>query len=334
MLLVVVLTCKPLKVNTYSWERCDPGKNEANIATFLKTLGHANNNVHPNDKDKDKDKHEEEVVRKGGRGETEAVAAAAAAGAGAAAGEGSRTVTGPLKSNPLSPDRPQVDNVEAYLVDNNGVDKDKVADAISIEMAEEWIADPLGGNSTGSIKGSLPMKSRSAMLEEYGPNSKANQALPVYSEINAAEEQERRGGDDLSTILTASLGVNINPGPGEFNPQNDDDNATLGGMSAMTAGSISLAADNASTAYADSIYGGGGSSSSKRRGVGGPSSNSNRSSKSSTMSVNPEAQQARSKARARFYADLEEAQRQADGEDDDGGGGGGDGAGDEEGAAR
>ena len=77
-------------------------------------------------------------------------------------------------------------------------------------------------------------------------------------------------------------------------------------MSAITAGSLSIA-ENASTTYADSIAG---SASSRKSKV----SSSGKSSSKSTMSLNPEAQAARSKARARFYAELEEAQRQADDE--------------------
>ena len=215
-----------------------------------------------------------------------------------------------LIKNPLSPDRERTDSVQTFLIENNGVDKDKVADGLSIEMAEEWIADPLGGNSTGNAKAPLNIK-KSSMLEQYGPNSKANQHLLVYSEIAAAEKPENGGeGDEKGQnhALTSHTGIGV----GKKVAPIDDDDATVGGISAITAGSYSIA-DNASTSYADSIAAAGASS---RR---SKSYGSSKGSSKSTMSINQEAQAARSKARAQFYAELEETHKQMHGNDDDNG---------------
>ena len=47
-------------------------------------------------------------------------------------------------NDPLSPNRPLVGLAERFRLENNGVDKVGAQD-MTIEMAEEWIADPLGG---------------------------------------------------------------------------------------------------------------------------------------------------------------------------------------------
>ena len=78
--------------------------------------------------------------------------------------------------DPLSPDRPSVGIAERFRLENNGVDSVGAGD-MTIEMAEEWIADPLGGKS--GVNHSIELgignneagvnRSPSSMLEQYGP---------------------------------------------------------------------------------------------------------------------------------------------------------------------
>ena len=82
-------------------------------------------------------------------------------------------------NDPLSPNRPLVGLAERFRLENNGVDSVGAQD-MTIEMAEEWIADPLGGkgavghvtNAKNNIARSHDsnaetLRSPVSMLEQY-----------------------------------------------------------------------------------------------------------------------------------------------------------------------